>query len=186
MRTSTHQCGKHKYLRFGVRARAFFCDCVCKCMQVWQTCGSKLQIKTWCGTWLVIRLELKQKGERRDSWGESKEGDEEEMSSELWAVGEDDGCVWGEKGEWLHLQGWLPIGSFLSAACKKRQDDWGNWGAKKKKWVRDTSKNCCDELQMWAGRDVCKLKHTCASPFFVAPWKMCNRNQGRTSRQTVV
>lgn len=48
---------------------------VCACaLQVWQTRGSRLEIKTWCGTWLVIRLELKQKGERRDSGGEDGGG----------------------------------------------------------------------------------------------------------------
>lgn len=33
------------------------------CVQVWQTCSSRLEIKTLCGTWLMIRWELKQKAD---------------------------------------------------------------------------------------------------------------------------
>lgn len=65
----THQCGMHKNLWCGV----------CTCILVWiRACvpvsladsSGRLEIKTLCGTWLVIRWELKQKAE--ESTGKKK------------------------------------------------------------------------------------------------------------------
>lgn len=51
--------------------------CVCVCARVADS-GSRLEIKTLCGTELVIELELKQKAEehgvkKKKKWGEEKE-----------------------------------------------------------------------------------------------------------------
>ncbi len=57
-----------------VYAHAFLCEFVLVCVRVGQTPGSRLEIKTLCGTGLMIGLELKQKEEEHTEKREERRG----------------------------------------------------------------------------------------------------------------
>lgn len=65
----THQCGTHKNLWCGVCTCILVWICACVPVSLADSSG-RLEIKTLCGTWLVIRWELKQKAE--ESTGKKK------------------------------------------------------------------------------------------------------------------
>lgn len=64
-------------------------------VQVWQTCSSRLEIKTLCGTWLMIRWELKQKADESSEKKRTRERRRRKRQM-VWAVREDACCLWGE------------------------------------------------------------------------------------------
>lgn len=75
-----HQCEMHKNLWCVVCTCILVRLCACEPVSLADSSG-RLEIKTLCGTWLVIRWELKQKAE--ESTGEKKEsrGEQNKMGS---------------------------------------------------------------------------------------------------------
>lgn len=67
-----------------VYARAFLCEFVHVCM-----CSGRLEIKTLCGTWLMIRRELKQKADENTGGGNG-EGRGEKGK---WGEQEEEKCI---------------------------------------------------------------------------------------------
>lgn len=157
------------------------------CVQVWQTCSSKLEIKTLCGTWLMIRWELKQKAdESREKRKRERRRRKRQM---VWAVGEDACCLWGEGVSdclccspqacveaavlsrcQTDLSHWL---ASVSRNVPKREHNWGNWS-------QETCEGHLEELLWWAAdvhREGCvqtqrQIKtHTLFLSFFISSWK---------------
>lgn len=162
----------HKNLRFGV------CTCIlvwiCACVHAsLADSGGRLEIKTLCGTRLMIALELKQKARRRRApWKKMERGEEKERMARAGGGGE---VLLSERGRSERLpllQSYsLCLGCFLSeceadlshwlpsvSSLLKCESNWGNWWSQRN--ISETRKRIAVErVDVHEGR-MCAHSHT--------------------------
>lgn len=162
----THQCGMHKNLRFGV------CTCfpvwICACVRVsLADCSGRLEIKTLCGTWLMIRRELKQKAEENTGGEKMERGEEKKANGESGRRR----SVLSERGRSERLpllqsyslclgccfvRQTFPIGSLLSAVCFNVKAIGENWWRQRN--MRETPKRVAAmSWRVYVHRDGCHI-----------------------------